>query len=74
MMKLLTTQELQTVAGGEYGVCEVIRDGTTGLFTAAGTVIGAATTFGLGGVAGGFAGHMVGNAATSVIYDDCIGM
>lgn len=70
-MKELNATEIMAVNGGEYGFCEVVRDGTVGFFTAAGTLVGGATTFGAGAVYGGFIGHMLGNAAGAIVYQDC---
>jgi len=71
-MELLNEYQINDVNGG-YGTCEVVRDGTTGFFSAAGAIIGGATNLGFGAAAGGFLGHMVGSWAADIVYEDCTG-
>ena len=69
-MRELNINEIENVSGGIYKLCDFVGDATYGFFVFGGTILGAAVTAGVGGAAGGFAGHMVGSWAESVVKED----
>ena len=71
-MRELQLNEIEQVNGAlSDSTCDAIGKATEVFFTVGGTMIGAATTFGLGGVAGGGIGSIVGTIVASIVIEDC---
>jgi hypothetical protein len=62
-MRELRFEQVESVGGATCGAADVAKDFMVGVFAFVGGVIGGATSFGIGSVAGGFVGAMAGSGA-----------
>lgn len=71
-MQELTFKQMEEVSGGECAASRVANQVVEGAFTLAGTIIGGATTFGVGSAIGGFAGKVAGALAWEGMRDETV--
>lgn len=72
MIQELTFKQMEEVSGGKCTASRVANKVVQGAFTLAGSIIGGATTFGVGASVGSFAGTVVGALAWEGMRDETV--